>query len=173
MSLPGALRRAGPVVLLAVVVLGAIGGAVSLGNPRRTFVEDENQFFGRILGRPEAPLPPSSLGQAAVWQRVAGDLDPRLAAGARVLVDVSDTSAFIFTRYPDHYIVNSDRDYLKIVADPAGHFTYLIQAGPNAVGDEDTEFDGILASTTGGHWSKWKVYPVATVYQWIPAPAGP
>jgi hypothetical protein len=168
-SSSGIIRRLGPAALVVILAASAVIGAVSLENPRRTSIESENQFFDHVLGRPVAPLPPLALSQAVVWRRLANDLDPRLAGGARVMVDVSDTSAFMFTRYPGNYIVNSDRDYLRIVADFTGHFSYLIRAGPKAVGDEDVPFAAILASTTGGHWMKWKVYPVATVYQWIPA----
>ena len=172
-SWTGRIGRIGPAVLVVIMAAGAIAGTANLENKNRTFLENENQVFDRVLGRPVAPLPLTALAQAVVWRQVANDLDPKLAAGARVMVDVSDTSAFIFTKYPGHYIVNSDRDYLKIVADFTGHFTYLIKAGPKAVGDEDTEFNEIIASTVGGHWIRWKSYPVAIVYQWIPAKSSP
>jgi hypothetical protein len=167
--------------MVLITVIGAAVGTVGLENPLRTNIELENHFFSTILGHHLLPIPDTALSRAPIWKQLASDLDKQLTPGNRVLVDVStvDFGAFVYTRHPDSYIVNSDRDYERIVADPVGKFNYLVLASYHiaAGGDLGTEyplFQAILADTTGGHWVKWRAYFVATVYHWVPdaAPRG-
>lgn len=166
------LRAAVPVLLLAVLAISAIAGSIFLENPSRTSVEAENQFFSRVLGRHVVPLSDTALSAAPMWQRMAADLDRRLTPGNKVLIDVSEASfgLYVFTRHPDQYIVNSDRDYERTVADPIGKFDYIVI--PNAhvtPGAEYAQFEQIVSTTAGGRWVKWKSYPIADVYEWVPS----
>lgn len=172
-------RRTLAVALVGVLVLGAVAGTVGLENPARTGTERENQFFSRILGHHLAPLPADALSEAQSWKTLARALDAKLTPGNKVLVDVSaqkEASAFVFTRYPSRYIVNSDRDYERIVADTTGQFDFLLlalpQGGVAAQGDEYDQFKAIVTTTTGGTWVKWRTFNVAIVYQFVPAPSG-
>jgi hypothetical protein len=115
------------------------------------------------------------------WRALTHDLDPELARGSKVLVDMdSDNRGFLFTHYPDRFIVDADRDYLSTLSDPVGKFDYLILAmetkGSNRspTGHRAASFKGILSNQTGGRWVKWKSYYPADVYHWVPAgPSGP
>jgi hypothetical protein len=173
------VQRLMPILLAGVLVVGAIGGTVGLESHSRTYIEAENQFFSRVLGHHVAPLPPTALSQAPIWKALAADLDVKLAQGHRVLIDVSAANrAYVFTRYPDRYIVNSDRDYLRILADPAGKFEFMIlpishRADLGDIGSNYLQLNAIRANTTGGHWLKWREYFAAAVYQFIPDLAGP
>ncbi len=175
-----ALRRSLPPLLIGVLILSALGGTIALENPRRTYIEQENQFFTRVMGHHIAPLAATALSRSQIWQKLAEDLDRRLKPGDKVLVDTStvDFGAFIYTDHPGQYIVNSDRDYERTVADPTGKFDYLILASYHATagGDLGTEYpllQAILTSTTGGHWVKLSSYFVASVYRLVPDQPGP
>lgn len=173
-------RAAASMALAIVVGAGAIIGTVNLENPVRTTIEREDAFFGHIAGSHPPPIPDISLSRAPIWKELAADLDKSLSPGTKVLADVSQTdfAAFLYTRYPDRYIINSDRDYLQVLANPAGRFEYLIVASPNlafgtSVPTEYSTFHSILADSTTGHWVKWKTYFVATVYHFVANARGP
>jgi hypothetical protein len=182
-SLPGrgsAVRRLVGVGMVGILVFSAIVGTIGLENPLRTNIEQENHFFSPLLGHHLPPLPPTALSHAVVWKQLANDLDTQLRPGNKVIVDVSTVAfgAFLYTRYPDSYIVNSDRDYTQIIANPDGRFDYLILPSSQAAsgGDLGTEYPQllqILGSTTQGHWVKWKSYFVGTIYRFIPNLRGP
>jgi hypothetical protein len=174
------LRRAVPFVLVGILVAGAIVGAANLENPTRTGVESENQFFSRLFNHHVTPLKGGGLGQNENWKALAAGLDTRLTPGRKVLVDVSasGSAVFIFTHTPGRFIVNSDRDYERIVADPVGKFDYIVVSNPtfadtHSIGTQYSQFLTIISNTVGGHWVKWRDYNVASIYQWVADRAGP
>jgi hypothetical protein len=174
-------RRAVSYGLIGLLAVSALGGTVQMDNPKRAMIELENHFYGPILGHKVQPTPPSMLNPDTGWRALTHDLDPQLARGSKVLVDMdSDNRGFLFTHYPDRFIVDADRDYLSTLSDPVGKFDYLILAmetkGSNRspTGHRAASFKGILSNQSGGRWVKWKSYYPADVYHWVPAgPSGP
>jgi hypothetical protein len=169
-------RRALSVGLVAILAVGAVGGAASLDNPWRSRIESEHYFFGVVFGHKFRPLPPLAQHQAQIWKQVANDLDPQLARGNKVLIDMSvEQLAFVFTKYPGHYLIDSDRDYLGILSDPGSKFTYIMRAISHKSDGTDrgshiSGIDSVLADTTAGQWVKWKTYYTVDVYHLVPWP---
>jgi 4-amino-4-deoxy-L-arabinose transferase-like glycosyltransferase len=167
------LRWAFQGALVGLLVLGGVTATVTLSNPVTTQIEQEQHFFGWLLGRRVTPLrevSPMAI-QGGGWQRLVHDLDPRLTPESPVITDVSEAfPAVVFTRHPRLYVVSSDRDFEEILADPIGRVGYLIR--PTS-GPLSGALDAVLASHNGGEWKLLGDYQVARVYQWIPSKSTP
>jgi hypothetical protein len=166
----GRVRVAGQWAIVTVLAVGAVVGAASLDNPGRA-IDGEHYFFGRVFGHYKTI--PNSLFGAPMWRQAAADLDVELARGGKVLIDASvDHNAFVFTRYPNRYIIDSDRDYERIIGDPASKFDYIMVFAPGAndlatQGPRAAAFGTILANRVGGEWVKWKSYYSLAIYHWV------
>jgi hypothetical protein len=160
-------RKAIHTGLVATLLFGWVTATAKLNDVQLTFTEQENRFFGGILGRPVPKITQAAPPIVADWKRVAADLDPALTGQHRVILDASVSfPADVFTRHPTHYIVDSDRDFQSIVADPVGKFDYLIQS--TIPGPESAQLSALLVSSTDGHWQKIRSYIVADVYRLVP-----
>jgi hypothetical protein len=166
--------------LVALLAVGAIGGSAALQNQRRTSIEWESYFFNVVFGHKFHRLPTLAQHQAQVWEKVAADLDPQLAHGGKVLVDMSvEQLAFVYTKHPDRYLIDSDRDYLSTLSDASGKFNFIMRTVPHKADGSDlgpriSAIDTIIRDVSGGHWVKWKSYNTVDVYHWEPAaPSGP
>jgi hypothetical protein len=169
-------RRVVAALLVGVLAISAIWSTAGIDNARRSSQEAENYYAHELIHLEVKALPLKVQPVPMVdWRDLARDLDPELAHGGKVLIDASvDFEAFVFTKHPDRYIVDSDRDYLQILADPTGRFNYLVlSTDPSKLGPRQTAFLEIISDTTDGRWVKWRSYPVADVYRLMPNAAGP
>jgi hypothetical protein len=168
-------RRLVSIGLIAVLAVGAIVGSAALENPHRANIERENYFFSVVFGHKFQRLPALAQHQAQVWEKVASDLDPQLARGGKVLIDMSvEQLAFVYSKHPDRFFIDSDRDYLSTLSDPNGKFNFVMRTVSHTPDGADqgpriNAIDTVLNDTSGGHWVKWKHYYTVDVYHWEPA----
>jgi hypothetical protein len=143
--------------ICGVLALGAVTATFALSNPYLSYVEQVNRFFGGIRG---LPLSSVTKGEPApgptAWQPIARDVDQHLAGGGRVLIDDNVAFAlFVYTRYPDHYLITADRDYQSTLSDPSGRFTYVVQVPGSPL---STQIEGVLTSSSDGTWRLVRKY---------------
>jgi len=62
---------------------------------------------------------------------------------------------FVYTRYPDHYLITADRDYQSTLSDPSGRFTYVVQVPGSPL---STQIEGVLTSSSDGTWRLVRKY---------------
>ncbi|MCL2395962.1 MAG: hypothetical protein FWC87_14915, partial [Acidimicrobiaceae bacterium] len=124
--------------LIAIMVVNAGTGNWTMSSGTTTGIEHECAFMQEdvarllpFLGRGGDPKSKDYCAPASdtlqVVETATHWLDDRLKPNNRVLMDNNALIApEIFTRHPGQYIVRNDRDWQKIVANPAGKITYLI-----------------------------------------------
>jgi hypothetical protein len=124
--------------LIGVLLAGGVTGSRSLASGRVTHVERECLFFdhgaANILPFLGKSYPSSSIdycvgyGYAlAPWQHLDTALDRMLKPSDRVLDDnFSNFYVNLYTRHPGQFIVQNDRDWQKIVANPIGTVNYIV-----------------------------------------------
>jgi len=159
--------------IIALLVLGMFTATSALSDPKATAIEQEHHFFRAVSGRPQvsqgnvntfqlAPVIPS-------WKKLARELDLRTTNRDLILVDANVAfPAVVFTDHPDRYLISSDRDYERVVADPIGKVTYIVQV---AGSPDAATYSAILAGTANGTWTKLEDFSVASVYRWVPGQA--
>ena len=161
----------------ALLTLDAVASTVALSNPRVAPIEGEPVVFGRLTGK---HLADSRYNQALDgWRAVDRKLDPLLTGHKLVAVDTYvGFTAPLLTSKPTHYVIDSDRDFQAIMADPIGRVDYLVAAQGSTSNDQDL-FGSVLAIRDGGRWvpvsDRYSVGngALVTIYQWVPnAPVG-
>jgi hypothetical protein len=146
------------VAVCAVLALGAVTATAALSNPNLAYVEQVDRFFTAVRGEPLPTLTRSEAAPGpAAWQPIAADIDHRLHRGDRVIID--DNVAFplfVYTRYPDHYLISSDRDYQSVLADSVGKFDYAVEVPGSPLASQISS--ALSAPGTGGAWAVAKTY---------------
>jgi hypothetical protein len=124
------VRTAGTVVVIAALAAGGAAGTVAEANPRRAAVVHEDIFFARVLGRPRANLYGD---EWQGWRRVAVEVDHLLAAPGtrhRVICNAESCNpVVVFSTRPNDFIVDPNRDFQSIMADPTDRFDVAITIG--------------------------------------------
>jgi Dolichyl-phosphate-mannose-protein mannosyltransferase len=133
---PSYLWNAG---LVALLVFNAGVGNWTMSSGSVTGIERECTFFqGGVaqvlpfLGRGGDPHSKKNYCTPFVdtlkpYEQVVTFLDKHIQPSDRVLTDNSSMfQADVLTRHPNQFIVRNDRDWEKIVANPAGKVTYIV-----------------------------------------------
>ena len=158
----------------ALLVVSTVASVTSLSDTRIAPIEGEPVVFSHLTG---ASVPTTSYkGQPLeVWRRVVREIDPLLTGRKTIAVDTNvEFAAALLTRRPTHFVIDSDRDFQSLMADPAGKIDYLLyaQGGPTS---DAVLFQNALATTAGGQWSmlgpKFALGNGSSVqlYRWVPA----
>jgi hypothetical protein len=164
-------KRALLVLLVCLGGLNAANGTLNDINPKTSHVESESVAFRAALGLSQ----PSNAYQPPVvlWERFDDYLDPHLARRQLIIVDTG--TAFpgpLFSKYPKQWVIPSDQDFHRIADNFSGQTQWLLSS-PGAITLSTTiELDQALASTDGGHFEKWKTFPIGELYRWVPSTGG-
>jgi hypothetical protein len=87
---------------------------------------------------------------------------------------VDATNAFegpLFSRYPQAWVINSDRDFQQFAENFAGQFQWLLETSSSGSTDTGSvEIAQALASSDGGQWTKVREFggDVGQLYRWVP-----
>jgi hypothetical protein len=120
-------HAAWPAALVLLLTVGAGAVTVKLTDGRATHLEGESAVFRRLLREPAPGIDP----EWQTWRAVTLKLDSLLTGKRRVLADTSYSfPAVLYTHKRSHFVIPSDRDWEKTVADPGGKVDVVIL--PNA-----------------------------------------
>jgi hypothetical protein len=157
------------IALIAVLLIAGVTGSRTLTNGLTTHVESECNFFEYGPAQVLPFLGGSQSGDARCdrrrddmrpWQQADSWLDAHVKPTDRIMADNSvDFPADLFTTKPQLFIVENDRDWQKIVADPR-EVTYVVTQsssphGRPALSDSDlgaSDEGAYIVSLTPNEW---------------------
>lgn len=155
--------------MAALIVLAGFTATTALQDSVRTQTEGEFRVFQIASGTYDTSVTANGLDQ---WQVLTDYLDNTLEPGQLVLADARYSyQATLQTTKLNQFIINSDRDYERIVAEPERPDTridYAIVPPAQARGGLVGQFDDALriVSADPAEWEAVKDFGIATVYRY-------
>jgi hypothetical protein len=153
------------------LAVGWLTGFVTMADPSVSAIEGEPHAVYEIFGLGlVSENEHRAYGQIDEWRDLVDDLDAQLTDDDLVAADTSVAyHANLFTRYPDRYVIPSDRDFGQLVAAPNDRITWLIQPRDDNRGF-GTSVDVVLGlAPTGMRWELVHDYGVAKLHHLVPA----
>lgn len=105
-------------IVLMTALTGTVTGSLTFTDARRTAIEGEYQVFRPGLGRPPSDVETASL-IVPPWRSTTEAIDKALAERpkSKIGIDMGSTfPTFLFSKYPDRFVIDADRDYEQTVS---------------------------------------------------------
>ena len=156
--------------LVSLVVIAGFTATTALQDKLRTETEGEFRVFQLAQGTYDSS---ETAGGLLIWGELTSYLDDTLEPGQLVLADARYSfQAALLTEKLNQFIINSDRDYERIVAEPERPDTridFAIVPPAEARGGLVGKFDDALriVSADPTDWREVKDFGIAKVYRFI------
>lgn len=172
--LKGIARLSVDPVLIGLLAVGSFTGTVALQDAPATKTEGESRVFD--IARGVVNKKPLFTDEDEEWRTITRIMDGQLAPGDLVLMDARYSfQAAVYSTKPKQLIINSDRDYEALVADPnlpGARIDYALVPPGAARGRLVERFDDSYRIVTASpdEWQPLVSTPVATLYKRLPVP---
>jgi hypothetical protein len=165
---PGSLvprRWHGAVVL--VLVVGWATGLATIADRGIAAIEGEPFAVHQILGIGSGQPTASNAYALRDWRALVDQLDD--LTGADDLVAADATASFpapLFSAHPERFVIPSDRDFERLVANPDGRITFVIVQRLVSADVFQSSVVAILDTAPPGmRWEQIGAYSIADLYQ--------